>query len=266
MSTPAEWAAYIGAAAWLPQIASFIYQRILTPKVQLIPERTLELGFTTYGPLFNLRFSLSSDRKDAIISNFEAELQHEGGEIHVLRWSGLRETFSEVLDSAGNRQQLIEKDQPAIALKLSTIVLMEKFVRFQDPIFHERQRPLVSQLVAHFSYLKGQTENYREETLKSREMHDLLEFYRQFYWWKAGRYSARFKIESPNRAQLVDREYAFHLGQADIDAMKANVDSMRAFYEDLTMSDLPNYVSKRPVWNWRNVPLLTGHSVPIPRQ
>jgi len=47
--TPAEIAAYIGAAAWLPQIATLIYRYFVQPVVTIIPDKYAEVGFTSLG-------------------------------------------------------------------------------------------------------------------------------------------------------------------------------------------------------------------------
>lgn len=60
---PAEIAAYIGAAAWAPQIGSWMYGWLVKPRVQILPERMVEVGFTTLGPIFNIRLALSASKK-----------------------------------------------------------------------------------------------------------------------------------------------------------------------------------------------------------
>jgi hypothetical protein len=74
--TAAELAAYIGAAAWLPQIATWVYRWFVRPKITITPDRYGEVGFTSFGPIFNLRMAFASDRKDAIIDGFELLVQN----------------------------------------------------------------------------------------------------------------------------------------------------------------------------------------------
>lgn len=149
--SPTEIAAYLGAAAWLPQIIYWIYRLYITPQITIVPDKLLELSFTSLGPSLNLRMAFSADRKDAIIDSFEVILKHEDGEERTLRWSGMNETFSEVTDSMGNRQ-VISKEQPAIAFKIGTESLLEKFVRFHEPRFYDSMRPLVNELTNHFDF------------------------------------------------------------------------------------------------------------------
>src|SRR5690348_9666774 len=56
---PEEIAAYIGAAAWLPQIITWLYRGIVRPSVRLVPNQYAEAGFTSLGPIFNLRMAFS---------------------------------------------------------------------------------------------------------------------------------------------------------------------------------------------------------------
>ena len=138
--TAAEFAAYIGAAAWLPQIAAWIYRVLAKPKITIVPDRYADVGFTSYGPIFNIRMAFTADRKGAIIDGFELDLRHADGDVRTLRWSGLSETFSEITDAMGNRQ-IVGRDQTPIALKIWTESLVEKIVRFQEPRYHETVRP-----------------------------------------------------------------------------------------------------------------------------
>ena len=253
--TGTEIAAYVGAAAWLPPIAYWIHGWLVKPVVQIVPERQIELGFTTFGPIFNVRVALSARRKDAVIDRMWIELRHEGGELRRLTWTGMRETFSEITDAAGNRQ-LVEKDQPAIALKVGTALLTEKFVRFQDLRFHKGLRPLRNALLDHLIYLKGQEADLPEAVMASRELHDVVEFYKSSFWWKPGRYTVQFGIESRERAGLQAQTLGAELTQHDVDALQHNLDLIAPGFEnelrfpstDLQLRILP--------WTWRYIPLV----------
>lgn len=257
MPSAADIAAYIGAAAWLPQIAGWVYRRAVSPLVRVIPERQVQLGFTTYGPIFNVRMALSADVQDAVIEHIEVTLSHEQGESHTLAWAGLRETFSEITDSAGNKQ-LVEKDQPAIAIKISTQLLLEKFVRFQDVGYHDRHRAKVEAAAAHQNYLRSSCSDTSEAgrtLLASREFHTLTEFYKDEFWWKAGPYRVTFAIKSSNRAKLKPAVYEFSLAAHDVDALRNNQNVIRSDYSNLVLAGTEGYESLPVVWNWRTIPL-----------
>lgn len=253
--TPTEIAAYVGAAAWAPQILTWIYRWFVKPVVEIVPEKSIELGFTTFGPIFNIRLALSAAKKDAIIDHIEVELRHEEGEVRNLKWTGMREIFSKIVDAAGNRQ-LVEKDQPAIALKVTTVLLTEKFVRFRDLSFHARHRPVLNTLVEHLNYLKKQAEDYRDMVIKSKQFFDIVEIYKTCFWWRPGEYTVNFKIKSRHNANLNAGTFKFSLTQHDTDALRQNLDLISIDYENTTKSDLPEFKPKPVAWNWRNIPLV----------
>lgn len=98
--TPAEIAAYIGAAAWLPQIATWLYRAFVNPKIIIVPDAYAEVGFTSLGPIFNVRLAFDCERKGAVIDGFELHVRHSDGDMRIFRWAGLSETFSEIRDNA----------------------------------------------------------------------------------------------------------------------------------------------------------------------
>ena len=132
--TPTEIIAYIGAAAWLPHIISWIYKKVAISTIKIIPAREIELGYSSYGSIFNLNLVLSTVKKDILIEKIEVLLKHEDGDQHRFSWQGLRETISELTNTSGERV-VQEKDQLAIAVRLTTAALVEKFVRFQEERF-----------------------------------------------------------------------------------------------------------------------------------
>ncbi|HQU09324.1 MAG TPA: hypothetical protein PLV25_05120, partial [Opitutales bacterium] len=101
---PEEIAAYIGAAAWLPQILAWIYRAVVKPKLRVVPNQMAEVGFTSFGPIFNVRIAFFVENRDLIIDGIDLVVRHEGGEERMFRWAGLGETFSEITDAAGNKQ------------------------------------------------------------------------------------------------------------------------------------------------------------------
>jgi hypothetical protein len=252
--TPTEIAAYIGAAAWAPQILTWVYRGMIKPVAEIIPEKNVQLGFTTFGPIFNIRLSLSAAKKDAIIDGIEVELRHEGGDLHTLTWTGMRETFSEIVDETGNRQ-LVEKDQPAIALKVTTALLMEKFVRFQDLSFHEHARAAGNALAEHMSYLKKQGDDYRDTAVKSKQFLDVKDLCRKYFWWRSGAYAFNFRIKSRHDARLKAESFECTLTQQDTDALQSNLDLISISVEDTLKSDMPDFQPRPLAWVWRTVPL-----------
>lgn len=251
--TGAEIAAYIGAAAWLPQIALWAYRYFATASITIVPDQYAEVGFTTYGPIFNVRMALSADRKDVIIDGFELTFQHADGETRTFRWSGLNETFSEIRDDAGNRQ-VVSRDQVPIALKIGTESLVEKFVRFQEPRYHEAVRPALSNLIAHLNFLRRSGDaDYTSKLLASKEFFDVVDSRQKSFWWRAGRYDVSLKLSSPKKFTLTHVQYRFELTQIDVDQLRQNVETLKTELENVLKSDLPGFQPQAINWNWANV-------------
>ncbi len=250
---PEEIAAYIGAAAWLPQIATWLYRKFVRPSVRLVPNQYAEAGFTSYGPIFNLRMAFFVDNKDIIIDGMELVLRHQDGDTRNLRWAGLGETFSEITDAAGNKQ-VVGRDQSPIAIKIGTQSLLEKFVRFQEPRYHESDRPLIQALVAHFNYLKqSKPTTYVAEVHASKELFSLLEARKKSFWWKAGRYNIEVKITSPQTFNLLNSSFHFELTQNDVALLERNVTNVETDLHNIISSNLPDFQAQPLNWNWANV-------------
>lgn len=253
--SPAEVAAYVGAAAWLPQVAGWIYRRYVEPVLSVMPDAYAEVGFTSFGPIFNMRMALSAEHKDLIIDDFALELVHSDGDSHTMRWAGLQETFSQITDLAGNRQT-VSRDQTPIAVKVGTESLIDKFVRFQQPDYFETDRPLFLDLVAHFNFLKvseSEPSRYVERALASKELFAVVEGRKKAFWWKPGRYRVSLKVSSPKPFKLARSQFEFNLTSLDIDRLVKNLETLKIEIDDTISSNLPKFQARPINWNWANV-------------
>jgi hypothetical protein len=108
--TPAEIAAFIGAAAWLPQIGQWTYGWVAKPALRVSSGTKVELGYQIgYGPIVNMTLAISTSRKDAIIEKMVVEAKHEKGDTHTFTWVALNENFS---DSEPAGETSASKNQP----------------------------------------------------------------------------------------------------------------------------------------------------------
>jgi hypothetical protein len=249
MATPAEVAAYVGAAAWLPQILSLIYKTIVIPKVTIIPEKKVEIGYTAFGPIFNLRLAISAARKEAVIDYVGASIRHKDGSEHKLEWHGMRETFSQIIDPSG-KMGFIERDYSPIALVLARFGVIERHFRFQDPAFHAKEQVGVRAAVDHQAFLKSKKADYHQELLESKEVHNILDLYQQSFFWKAGKYTLRFFVKSPNKLSLTDSKYLFELKSYEVEVLKKNLSHFRTVMSNQFKSDIEGFKPEDIRWNW----------------
>ena len=260
---PEEIAAYVGAAAWLPQIAAWIYRSIVKPKLRIIPNHVAEVGFTTNGPIFNIRMAFLVENRDLIIDGIDLKIRHEDGESRDFRWAGLGETFSEITDSAGNRQ-IVSKDQSPIAVKVSVQYLFEKLVRFQEPRFHQADGLTTRALVAHFNFLKQKSpDTFVAEVFASKEYFNVLEGRKKWFAWKPGKYELILQPTSPQKFKLIESNFSFELMQSDVEHLQKNLPVIETEIRNVISSNLPESKPEPFHWQWANVSIQSRDSVKL---
>jgi len=248
--------AYIGAAAWLPPIFVLIYSKCSKPNVTIVPDKFVEIGYTTFGPLFNLRLSINVDKKDILLDHMSIILRHEDGSTHNLEWSGIYEIISEVKNNHGD-SQVIHRDGIPIQIKLNTLSLFEKLVRFREVDFLRDDKRARDNLGEYCSYLQENIKDknkskFCSEYLNSKVFTDYLKHMRKNFWWKAGTYFVSFKIKSPSKISFNSVNFQFQLSQTDIDFLGKNLDKIKDDHEFLLKNNnIPEYKGQPVVWLWR---------------
>lgn len=248
---PEEIAAYIGAAAWIPQIVRWLYRAWIRPRAQVFLAQNAEVGFTGNGPIFNVRMVFCVERQDVIYNDLIVLIQHEGGEVKTLRWAGLGDNMGEATDAAGNRQTFT-RDLSPIAVKVATHTPFEKFIRFQEPAYHSAMRVLTEQAVNHYNFLKRDAEPdaYVPQLLASKEIAALSEARLNSLWWKSGRYTLRVQPASPTKFELLDAAFEFTLSNGDISHLKRNLSAMDADLRNTVKSNLKDFTREPVEWLW----------------
>lgn len=255
MTTTAQIAAYVGAAAWLPPIVLLIYHSVIKSKVTIVAEKQVEIGYTSYGAIFNLRLAISAARKGTIIDQVGVSIQHEDGSIYKFEWAGMKETFSQIKDVSGNTAQFVEREYSPIAIVLGRGGVIERFFRFQVPVFHSKLKEFVRLAMDYKVYLMTSKPDYHEDLLASKETHDVIEYYNQSFFWKSGRYTVTFSVKSPNKVFLTKSIYAFDLKSYEIDELKKNLPLIKIEATNLIKSDLEGFLPEKVTWHWASTSL-----------
>ena len=252
--TPAEIAAYIGAAAWLPQIAFLLYLWLREPVLTIVPELAPEIGFTSNGAICNLRLAFIAEHKDLILHDLALDVVHiKDGDKRVLRWAGAKEDLGETRDAAGVKQGQLTKEHPLTALRVATVgPMIERFVHFQEPRYRNETKPLIQNLIDHFEHLKRTTHDYINETLASRELHALLEARTQLFWWKPGHYKITFRPAAQKSFSIKQPSYSFELKPGEVDRLRQNLATLQRDLEDATRAVPPEFTREVLTWNWVN--------------
>jgi len=251
-----NWVAVIGAAAWTPQIITWVYRFFTKPKVSIYLHSKPEIGYTSLGPIFNIRCALLSKHKDAVLNKFSAKLRHSSGASYTFDWAGLSEDLSEIQNPIGPTISIKKTSLPLVVKVLHTNV-SQMLVRFM----HKRFRVEISKVSApaldRFNFLKTScklnTEKDIEDLAKEQDFVDILKFYNSEFIWSAGKYTVTFEFDSPNKFKYKKSEYTFELKQDDIDNLKKNIENIRHDLIEMAKLDcISDYELKPTNWVWRN--------------
>lgn len=250
---PAEIAAYIGAAAWLPQIISWAYKSYSKPSLKLITSPTFQLGYTTLGPIINLTCSISAETRDALIEKIEIILKHEKGEKRTMTWSLLYEKQQEITNYMGERAE-IAKNQPAIALKVPTISLTEKQITFQDLEFQADFQLHSNKIMEIYNFHKKKgksTEEIAKTIFETKEYSDFNDSFTRFMYWKPGNYDIDVIVKEIRLKNPHIEKFSFKLTENDAERLIENCNNLEneiKFYI-VKPSDVDSEEYKVH-WNW----------------
>jgi hypothetical protein len=251
--TAFDWIAIVGAAAWVPQVLGWAARHLVTPRLRVIPVRAPEIGYTSLGPIFNLPCAISAERKDAVIERVSATITHQNGQSTSFRWTTLNETLSQLRNQEGLTE--VGKNQTAVALKVSTLVLTEKQIGMQERSFEEDSRQLMTALGDEQDHLKNiEPVAYPQLTLKSKQFGDLIAFANKRFVWQEGRYSVRLELRLVGVKNPTVQMFSFTLNALEVNRLRQNLEEIERYVRELIQPPLEGQASPYR-WNWAYPPL-----------
>jgi hypothetical protein len=246
-----EGAAILGALAWIPYLFKLVRETITRPEVRIITQRTAEIGFTTLGPILNLRIAFSVRYRDVVISSIKLKVIHESGEERILSWQGIVQRLGQMQTPQVGPIPW-EKEQSVLAIKLSEKEVEERFIRFQEDEYHSGKESYDSIAGKKLTFLYAKGEFKPKELLDSQEMQDVILFIKRWPSWKQGKYKIIFDVESPEKFYLEDNVYHFELDPLSVDSLEANKNLIHLSIEDQINFNTKDYQAHLPNWNWVN--------------
>ncbi len=255
--------AILGAAAWTPQIISWGYRFFTQPKITIHLYPQTEIGYTSFGPIFNVRFALLSENKDAILNRFSVNIRHERGSSHTFVWAGLSEDLSEIENPLGTSLSIKKSSLPLVVRVIHTGVA-QVFVRFQYEPFKAKYKGVLAPAIERFQYLKhaGKINSVQDvdDLTSEKDFADIVKVLHSEFIWVAGKYTVTFDFQSPNKFSYKKDEYSFTLSQDDIDELKKNIeyiklDLIQNTKQVVAMDFKPENIN----WVWRNPDLQVLH-------
>jgi len=253
--TISDWLAFIGAAAWVPQIVSWTYHGLTKPKLTFGASRTLEVGFTSLGPLLNIPCGLSTSRKDALIKSINATVMHDSGRKKEFRLLSVTETVSLVTESRDSHSVYSQR-KFATLIKVSTLEVAERTLGMDEEKFEMESRRLfetVQNRYAHF--VDPKLENLLAKLIETGEHNSLVSFLKGSFFWEVGGYTIRLRLSIAGVREPSVHTLRFSLNDAEVEALKRNVGKALEYTKYLLEGSMGKDPSLR--WHWINPPVVS---------
>jgi hypothetical protein len=242
-------AAVVGALAWIPPIFVGIRAWITRPEIRIITQPAPEIGFTTFGPILNIRIALTVRHKDIVITGVRLQVRHESGEESVFSWRGIVQRMGTF-----NYPQIgavpFEKESSVLAMKVSPKDVEERFIRFQNLEYLEQKLVLDGVSLKKLAYLRKSDSFDGPSFLKSSEMADVYSYIRQSFSWKPGSYRVKVMLDSPDAFVVIDDEYAFTLSPLQTQNLSDNLNYIEQYFANEVLP-MEEGEQRAPInWSW----------------
>lgn len=243
-------AAIVGALAWFPPIFVATRSWLTKPIIRVITQPSPEIGFTSLGPILNLRIALTVTHKDIVITGIQLRVTHESGEEASFSWRGIVQRMGTM-----NYPQVgavpFEKELNVLAMKVSLKDVEERFIRFQVLDFVQRKAELEAVCNKKLAYLRQTNTFDGPKFLRSQEATDLYSYTKQAFSWKPGGYRMKVILESPDAFTILDDEYTFELSPLHVQNLFANLDHIEQFYCNEILPPKTDDDKKATInWKW----------------
>ena len=223
----ADLAAFIGAAAWLPQIVQWVYRLSLRPKVQIVCGQTVDIQFDDEGPGVDLTFALIASRRSCTAKNITARLRHGNGRTMTLEWSQLTEPIVHMwgLGQATGQAGVLARSQPAIALRLEEGTTVERGVTFQDRTLR-KSLSRSNQALMELGRVATETGRQPVEHVRaSNEFLALRDLFKHAFAWEVGEYELEVRVSLFEGGAAKSR-WRFALSESDVELIRRNLSAL----------------------------------------
>ena len=243
-----DWVAILGALAWSPHLISFIKSYLTKPEIRIISQRSAEIGFSTFGPIFNIRLAFSVKNHDIVVSNLRVRLIHESGEEKYFEWQNVKQQVATIQTREGAIPY--EKENSVLAIKINQKDIEERQIQCRETSFISGRQNIDNSFFKRLSFEKEKQEYDPILFLDSQEANDVYNYIKHAFNWKAGRYKVEYLIESPEKFTLLDNMYEFSLLPIDIEQLDKNKEYIKQEFVNSFTSE-GHVARKNIIWNWR---------------
>lgn len=248
-----DWIAVLGALAWTPHLIAMLKAWFTRSKIRVLTNRSPEIGFTTHGPIFNIRMAFAVENKDIVVSDLKIRLKHESGEERVFEWQGITQHMGKMTTPDAGEMPF-EKEQSVLAIKLNQKEIKERFIRCQESTFITSKQKYEEDAIKKMVYLKTENKYDPESFLREQEMTELYSFTKHAFPWKQGKYRVSIELHSPEKFEIVGNELEFLLNPMDIEELSKNKELIEGEYRRMLLGATEN--DENVQWQWRNPTLV----------
>ena len=251
-SDPFQILALLGAMSWLGILSNIIIRLITKPALEIISDKEIEIGYTTYGPIFNLLLAFISSNKDSLIKNVELTITHENKDVHSLSWEWFEETLHETALLETNVPT--RKHKKAIALKVDEKSMVEIKIGFQHKLFKNESYRLLKKINQKYINIVIEGKGKPTELRKTDEYNELISLFADSFVWKVGKYTTAIKVFILGRKKPFIHHFNFELTSLDISTIFSNIETCKLIVEgEFRVVEHESY----PPWRWINKNRLT---------
>lgn len=236
----------LGALAWLPSIIEALKSWLTRPKLSIIPDRSVEIGYTANGHVVNLRFAFTTEKKEALIRKISLVLKHERNDTHTFLWEWFEEDLMHI-ETSDSGPIPYKKNQRAIAIKVLVDNLIEKKVGFHEEEFKSNYNIKLMKFrdTLHKWKLQEKDLTQFKVTNEYSEFHDHI---KNSFSWKIGIYSATIKVYTDDlNNESAKTMVQFSLSSLDLKYLEQNISLTQEFIDKNFIDLNNNYL---PTWNW----------------
>ena len=240
--------AILGALAWTPHLISIIKKWLTTSKIRVITQKHIEIGFTTFGPIVNIRLAFAVENKDSVVTDLKMKIIHESGEKKEFECQGITQQIGKMtMPDSGVMQQ--EKEHSVLAIKLNQSDIEERFMRFQEVTYIKIKKEYEDKALKRIAYLRSENKYDVTTFLREPEMTELYSFNKQAFLWKQGKYSIIIEMQSPTAFKIFDNKAEFNLTSQDVERLEKNKDYLEQDYKLMLAAKDDDDIDFN--WQWR---------------
>jgi len=232
--------AIIGALAWLPQIIQWISNYFKKPRLQVIPASTFMLGLDMYGPTIHLTASVSSEKKDAIITRIDANLKHQTGEERQFEWMSVSENQFNIQSLTSADQALFVKNLKVLAIKAIQETLIERNIFFRDDFLSNQMVNKINTVKDNLKYLSASNSKPSSQIIKSKDYKELEHSATENIFWREGSYTIDMSFQIKNVNSLHKQTFSFNVTRQDIEIIKKNTDLIKQQVYQMITGEVPD--------------------------